>query len=64
MLIILRDVELSILSCTNLVRALSRTEKDDLEDGQLTYDQISPLDRAKTLSHEVNIMYYLVVSDI
>ncbi len=45
------------MSVVNLVRALSRTEKDDLEDGHLTYDQISPLDRAKTLSHEVNILY-------
>ena len=47
-----RDVELDLIHSDNLDRSLARTEKDDKEDGALTYDQISPLDRAKTLSHE------------
>ena len=58
---------MTLVGISDLVRGLSRSEKDDLEDGALTYDQISPLDKAKTLSHEVGFAfiqlfdYYLCV---
>ncbi|XP_023349681.1 phosphatidylinositol 4-phosphate 3-kinase C2 domain-containing subunit beta [Eurytemora carolleeae] len=47
-----RDVKLTLVHKDLVDRGLARSEEDDIEDSELSYDQISPLDKAKTLSHE------------
>lgn len=47
-----RDVRLTMVHQNLVQRSLARTEEDDLQDLQLSYQQISPLDHARTLSHE------------
>ena len=47
-----RDVHLSLVQKSEIVRDLARTEEDDQSDYNITINQISPLDTIKTLSYE------------
>ena len=40
-----RDVKLTLVHKDLVDRGLSRSEEDDIEDSELSYDQISPLDK-------------------
>ena len=47
-----RDVLLTLVHRDLLRRDFLRIESDDEQDSSIEYSQISPLDRANTLSHE------------
>ena len=49
-----RDVKLTLVHKDLVDRGLARSEEDDIEDSELSYDQISPLDkvRVKVLNGE------------